>query len=76
MNRASSTQQRWSPDQIDSCASRTQRLYRKATSIVFEDFDHDHEAALIPAAVLVLAMVLDLHLSQRTDRTSGGQDER
>jgi hypothetical protein len=31
---------------------------------------------LIPAAVLVLAMVLDLHLSQRTDRTSGGQDER
>lgn len=61
-----------SPDPVASSASTTRRLYRKAMSIVLEDFDHDHEAALIPAAVLALAMALDLHLSQRTDRTSGG----
>lgn len=66
----------WSPDQISSSTSITQRLYRRATNIVFEDFDHDSEAALIPAAILALAMVLDLRLSQLFDRTSAERHDR
>lgn len=63
MTQVTGVHYRWKSVQQEATARRTKWLYHHATDMARQDFDLDPRDVLIPAALLALTMVIDLHLS-------------